>query len=143
VSSIWPHETETYKVPFYIDELRRVCDKHSWTVPLDTTGVKPRPRLSALSEEFDWDPVVYNSWRLDGDFKGVRPRYKVAHPSIFRFEYLVAHETFLSKITPFFKSQGTIEHLKATHLSKEDKEKSWTWCHTTYVKCLAPSLIDF
>jgi hypothetical protein len=142
VSSIWPHETGSSSVSFHIGELRKVCDKYSWTVPLDTTGVTPRPRLSPLSEEFDWDPVMHSSWRLEGNSKGVRPRYAFAHPSIFRFEYMLAHKAFLSKLLPFFRRQGTMEHMKANHLSEEDKMKSWTWCD--YYRLNAEChLIDF
>ena len=126
VANIWPHEETTPKSPFFLSASRCVCDRHSWVVPLDITGVEFRPRLSVASAEFSWDPVVYNSWRLVKD-AGLSMEYSTLASTILKYKYLVADSDLLLMFKDFFRSQGTLEHLKVSTLSERNKLKSWTW----------------
>lgn len=50
---------------FLLNEQRWVGDRHCWSIPLDTTGVTPRPVLSLSSEPFSWDPSTQNGWIME------------------------------------------------------------------------------
>lgn len=96
---------------FHPDDTRWVCDRHSWVLPLDTSDLQSRPRLSSTSEQFAWDPVVYNSWELIKYGKNMfklKEGFPIGHtdyPAV-RYEYLVDRGLF-STIHPSLKTRIT------------------------------------
>ncbi|KAG2062926.1 hypothetical protein BDR04DRAFT_954237, partial [Suillus decipiens] len=50
--------------PFFPNETRWVGDRRCWSISLDTSGVQTRPALSPSSQQFSWDPSLYNGWIL-------------------------------------------------------------------------------
>lgn len=147
ISGIWPHEIHTTRTSFYLNKMRWVNDKYSWVMPLDMKGVEPRPRLSAPSVDFSWDPEIHNSWNLamsttpteasDEDpyplLGKIVTRYKIINPTIFRYNYLVADDDLTRTLVEFAKDQGRLEHLKVRALSNNDRKKVWTWYVLYYI----------
>lgn len=124
-SEILAHQEETS--PFYLLDTRWLDDDKSWVVPLDMAGVQKRPPLSTTSPEFDWDPAVQNSWCLVQDVNTTMRHYEVKS-TVFRYNYMVADETFARELQDWCHSQGAREHAFTSALSKEQKRKAWTWC---------------
>lgn len=127
ISNIWPHEATTSKSSFHMEATRWVRDDHSWCIPLDTTGVKRRPRLSPRSDDISWDPVVHNSWSLIRRDNMLMDYYTLK-PTIFRYCYLVHERGLFDMLLDFFKDQGLMEHMKAVNLTPGQARDSWTWC---------------
>jgi hypothetical protein len=129
LSDLWLHETGA-QTTFYVDQERWVTDSFSWIVPLDMTGVEPRPCLSPISQPFSWDPIQHNSWVL------IRPEpsskmflsYHVLRPTLFRYTYLFASLNIIESLGDFLRIQGKLEHKKTALIPGRNKESSWTWC---------------
>ena len=129
-----PQEKKSRGAPFHGDVIRWVHDRHSWVVPLDTSELQPRPRLSPTSEYFAWDPVIYNSWKLVewlrpemmGSFhmsSGAPIGYR-AHGSVMRYEYLVIDSELCQTIASFLKHQMHKRSKAKRRSSAKQKELS-------------------
>ena len=133
ISAVWPHERATNRASFHVDATRWVADRYSWVVPLDTSELQPRPRLSPTSDYFAWDPVVYNSWRLEVaedhafEMVGGAAIGQSVCSTVVRYAYLVVDPGLFKTIATFLKTQGRLEHLKAERLSGDERERLWTW----------------
>ncbi|KAG0706494.1 hypothetical protein DFH29DRAFT_1076935 [Suillus ampliporus] len=112
--------------PFFPNKTWWVGDRHCWSIPLDTSGVKPRPALSQSSEQFPWDPSIHNGWIMsyeDSRVAGQKEPVMNAHlvmSTIFRYNYIFPNETLALAIRAWSISQGKLNHLT---LMRED----WTW----------------
>jgi hypothetical protein len=139
LSDLWPHDAAA-QTTFYMDRERWVTDSFSWIVPLDTTGVEPRPCISPVSQPFSWDPIEYNSWVL------IKPEkkdtmylsYHILRPTPFRYTYLFANRKVTESLAVFLRRQGRLEHKKTAMIPDDKKESSWTWCSSYNV--FAPNL---
>lgn len=104
-----PQEKRTGGAPFHCGVTRWVRDRHMWIVPLDTSDLQPRPRLSPTSDYFAWDPMVYNSWKLikcpDHNFE-LAEGFSIGRSDypVVRYEYLVDRGLFHT-ITSSLKEQ--------------------------------------
>ena len=130
ISNLWPHQYHTLGASFYVNKIRWVNDSFSWVVPLDTTGMEPRPRLSASSEALVGDPVVHNSWTLARDTTSskVYITYNIFRPTLFRYTYLVSDLELISNtMSEWLFQQGSLEHKKRRTIPEEFQASSWTW----------------
>jgi hypothetical protein len=130
IANIWPHELDSPRfASFCITKERWVKDPLSWVVPLDMTGVEPRPPLLPMSERFDWDPAVHNSWSIIKWTNGSKMfmAYHVLKPTIFRYAYLVSDLDLIVSMKTFLREQGSLEHGKSRFLTAAQKAASWTW----------------
>ncbi|KAG1748497.1 uncharacterized protein EDB91DRAFT_1334677 [Suillus paluster] len=112
--------------PFFANETRWVGDHRCWSIPLDTSGVKPRPVMSPSSEQFSWDPAIHNGWIMsysDSSDTGQKVPFMNAHlimTTIFRYNYIFPDEKLALIIRGWSRSQGNLNHRS---LTKPD----WTW----------------
>ena len=131
-----PQEKKARGAPFHGDVIRWVCDRHSWVVPLDTSDLQPRPRLSPTSEYFSWDPVIHNSWKLVerlvpgimGSFH-TTPGAAIGHRgygSVMRYEYLIFDSGLFLTVTSFLKQQMH-ERSEAERISSAKQKELSTW----------------
>jgi len=63
-STIWPHEEDTLQRLFKVYDLRRMGDRDSWVIPLDTTNITLRSPFTLSSPPFTEDPAIFSSWKL-------------------------------------------------------------------------------
>ncbi|KIK49276.1 hypothetical protein CY34DRAFT_310412 [Suillus luteus UH-Slu-Lm8-n1] len=110
---------------FLLNEKRWVGDRHCWSIPLDTTGVTPRPVLSLSSEPFLWDPSTQNGWIMEceGDSPSTyvpNMRTHLVMTTIFRYNYSLPDLKLAKEIRSWSLSQGSLNH---SLLSR----KNWTW----------------
>ncbi|KIJ15742.1 hypothetical protein PAXINDRAFT_114105 [Paxillus involutus ATCC 200175] len=113
------------KPPFMLDSARWVCDKHTWVLPLDMTGVKERLPLSPASAPLTCDPVRYNGWRLKPPellLKGYECSYSALQTTIFRYNYVIPDrdEELFRRLRIWANEQARLSH---SQLSKAD----WVW----------------
>ncbi|KAF8431606.1 hypothetical protein L210DRAFT_962180 [Boletus edulis BED1] len=109
--------------PFFLEQARWVCDKHTWILPLNQTGVKQRPLLSPASPPLTCDPVLYNGWRFKrrgGDDGGYQCHYYPLRTTLFRYNYAIADEALAFTIRDWARQQGLFSHGR---IPKED----WVW----------------
>lgn len=127
-TDLWPHDERNPKLAFYLGTLRTMGDKLSWVVPLDTTGVDMRPALTELSPVFQWDPVIYNSWRLARNrLDALTMAYRLIKSTVLRYNYMIEDTDYFDMIINFLETQGRAEHSKRSGLSEEEIESSITW----------------
>lgn len=107
--------------PFMLDQVRWVCDKHTWVVPLDQTGVKKRPPSSRTSAPLPCDPALFNGWRFTSDkTNGFDCHYYPVQSTVFRYNYAIPDEKLQLMIRGWVTQQGRYSH---EQFSKED----WVW----------------
>ena len=119
--------------PFLLGQVRWVSDKHTWTIPLDQTGVKPRPPLSQSSAPLTMDPVLLNGWKLKL-LKGIAVDgyecyYYPLSTTVFRYNYAIPDEFLCLEMRSWATLQGTHSHWQ---LAKED----WVWCVLSLARSL-------
>lgn len=126
-STIWPHEEDTLKPLFKVDVLRRMGDRDSWVIPLDTTNITLRSPFTLSSPPFTEDPAAFSSWELYERTSGqYRMAYHFLSSTILKYDYVNADPDFLAFMIPFFQKQGLLEHSKFRGLPDSDQE-AWTW----------------
>lgn len=110
---------------FLLNEKRWVGDRHCWSIPLDTTGVTPRPALSLSSERFSWDPSIQNGWRMEcegdsatGHVPAMRTHLVMA--TVFRYNYSLPDLELAKVIRCWSLSQGRLNHAELT-------KQNWIW----------------
>lgn len=108
------------KPPFVLHKERWVGDEHTWTVPLDTSGLTGRPATSLSSEPFAWDPVVHNGWILTNRSENYRALYYSVQATVFRYNYLFPVEKLVGSVRQWANAQGYHSHRQLTR-------ESWTW----------------
>ena len=121
--------------PFLLGQVRWVSDKHTWTIPLDQTGVKPRPPLSQSSAPLTMDPVLLNGWKLKL-LKGIAVDgyecyYYPLSTTVFRYNYAIPDEALCLTMRSWATQQGKHSH---TQVPKED----WVWCVLSLARSLWP-----
>lgn len=125
-STIWPHEKDTLQPLFKVDVLRRMGDRDSWVIPLDTTNITLRSPFTLSSPPFTDDPAAFSSWKLYGHISG---EYDMSHhflsSTILKYDYVNDDPGFLEVVIPFFRKQGLLEHSKFRGLPRD--EEAWTW----------------
>jgi hypothetical protein len=119
--------------PFLLNQVRWVADKHTWTLPLDQTGVKARPPLSRTSDPLTFDPVRFNGWQLKvcrgQDTNGYECHYYPVSTTVFRYNYAIPDEALSFTIRDWANHQGRYSH---TQVPKED----WIWCVFSVARAL-------
>lgn len=110
---------------FLLDEKRWVGDRHCWSIPLDTTGVTPRPQLSISSEHFSWDPSIENGWTMEcGGYSTAthvpKIRTHLVMITIFRYNYSYPDVKLAKAIRDWSLSQGQLNHTQLTR-------QNWIW----------------
>lgn len=111
-----------------LDIHRDLNDQHTWRLPLDTTGVSPRPQLTPTSEVMKEDPVVHNSWSLVlSTDTSLVVKYAVIKSTLFRYNYVMAEKNYMWHLVRFSREQGPFEHSKVEDLEDEEKLNHWTW----------------
>ena len=114
---------------FYVGQPRFVDDPRCWRLPLDTSGIQRRRRLSQTSEPFHWDPAVQNSWVLQispvTDY--ITPAFLVATSSVFRFKYLCGTRTAYDVLTMFGHTQSKIQWMIGKRFDAPTNDYSWSW----------------
>ena len=108
---------------FHVSQNRFVNDIRCWKVPLDTSNIQRRPRLSCTSETFDWDPALQNSWILHVNLATdrVTPAFRLAKSWVFRFEYMCCSTAAHDALTRFGYSQTEAQ------LKYGKRLNTWTW----------------
>ena len=126
LTNLWAHE---FTNSFHVDTNRWVTDSLSWVVPLDTTGLQLRPRLSPVSQPFFWDPVRYNSWMLTKPTRASKMyiAYHMLKPTLFRYTYMFADIKVIRSMGDFLVEQGRLEHAKMADIPEDEREDAWAW----------------
>lgn len=131
-STIWPHEEDTLEPIFKVYALRRMGDRDSWVIPLDTTNITLRSPFTLSSPPFKEDPAAFSSWKLDDHTLGqYRMAYHFLSSTILKYDYVNADRRFLEVMLPFFQKQGSLEHSKFRGLPKD--EEAWTWLRESLI----------
>ncbi|KAG1754581.1 hypothetical protein EDB19DRAFT_1667165 [Suillus lakei] len=117
--------TRPHKSPFLLNETRWVGDRYCWSIPLDTTGVTPRPELSLSSERFSWDPSIQNGWNMKFVRNSTATKVPKMHThlvmtTIFRYNYTFPDEKLARVIRDWSTSQGRLNHASLT-------KQNWMW----------------
>ncbi|KAG1891198.1 hypothetical protein F4604DRAFT_398097 [Suillus subluteus] len=125
VFAVFGPEHVTHPQLFLLNEKRWVGDRHCWSIPLDTTGVTPRPALSLSSECFSWDPSIQNGWIMEceGDsaaFHVPKMRTHLVMITVFRYNYCFSDEKLAKAIRDWSISQGQLNHGQLT-------KQNWIW----------------
>ena len=114
---------------FYVGQHRFVGDPRCWKLPLDTSTIRPRPRLSHTSEPFHWDPAIQNSWILQinpvTDY--ITPAFLLATSPAFRFKYLCGTRIAYDALTLFGNTQSNIQWRRGKRLNASTYDCSWSW----------------
>ena len=117
---------------FHLEQARWVTDKHTWALPLDQTGIPPRPPLSPTSAALTCDPALFNGWlfrvpsKYAGmDFKAYECHYYPLKTTLFRYNYAIPEERLQLYVRDWALQQGQLCHWQ---LAKED----WVWCVFLY-----------
>ncbi|KAF8550396.1 hypothetical protein OG21DRAFT_1514062, partial [Imleria badia] len=115
---------------FFLEQVRWVTDKRTWALPLDQTGVQPRPPLSPTSAALTCDPALFNGWRFrvpkkyEGmDFKAYECHYYPLKTTLFRYNYAIPEERLQLFVRDWALQQGKLCHWQ---IAKED----WIWFDT-------------
>ncbi|KAG1762103.1 hypothetical protein EV702DRAFT_1166062 [Suillus placidus] len=117
---------QPYESPFLPNVTRWVGDRHCWTVPLDTSGVKLRTALSPSSEQFSWDPSTQNGWTMltkpstRASLRIPEMDVNLIATTVFRYNYIVPSESLSLAIRDWANSQGKLYHEIVTR-------SNWTW----------------
>ncbi|KAH0828580.1 hypothetical protein J3R83DRAFT_2851 [Lanmaoa asiatica] len=115
------HPAESYFLP---NRERWVCDKHTWKLPLDQTGVKGRPPLSPASAPLLFDPVLINGWNLKlsngWEINGYECHSYPLQSTVFRYNYAIPNEGLLFTIRCWAHQQGKYSHGKVS-------KAGWVW----------------
>ncbi|KAG9314971.1 hypothetical protein JVU11DRAFT_4080 [Chiua virens] len=111
--------------PFVLKNRRWIGDKYTWVVPLDQTGVKPRPPLSPGSQPLKFDPVLCYGWQLQPVSQHeTQNTYEcktyTVQSTVFRYNYAFPDEKLANAIIHWTARQGKYCHL---YIDKED----WMW----------------
>lgn len=116
-----------YDSPFLPNVTRWVGDRHCWTIPLDTSGVKLRTALSPSSEHFSWDPSTQNGWKMltkpihsESSFSEPQMDADLIMTTIFRYNYMIPTKSLSLAIREWAFSQGALYHETVTR-------NDWTW----------------
>ncbi|KDQ51108.1 hypothetical protein JAAARDRAFT_211257 [Jaapia argillacea MUCL 33604] len=131
-ASLNPFEQRDGPPPFYLNTVRWVGDRQTWTMALDTTGIELPSPISVSSESFTWDPVAHNSWILTSNpsDRTCGTSYHIAKSTVLRYRYLVAEQPLLEQLIEFFITQGTLEFLKVPaheRIPSEGWRQRCTW----------------
>jgi hypothetical protein len=130
-STIWPHEEDTLQRLFKVYDLRRMGDRDSWVIPLDTTNITLRSPFTLSSPPFTEDPAIFSSWKLTestSESGQYRMAYHFLSSTILKYDYVNADRDFLLVMIPFFQKQGVLEHSKFRGLPKSNSDQeAWTW----------------
>jgi hypothetical protein len=136
VYAVFGPEHVTRSERYLLNEKRWVGDRHCWSIPLDTTGVTPRPALSLSSERFSWDPSIQNGWIMEceGDSPATlvpKMRTHLVMTTIFRYNYSLPDQKLAKEIRSWSLSQGQLNHVQLT-------KQNWIWCvHLNPNQCIA------
>ncbi|KAF8555533.1 hypothetical protein OG21DRAFT_1521682 [Imleria badia] len=114
---------------FFLEQVRWVTDKHTWSLPLDQTGVKERPPLSRTSAPLTCDPALFNGWLFkfhkheddEGwETKGYVCDYYPLKTTLFRYNYAIPDEALQLAIRDWAHQQGQVCH-------REVPKEDWVW----------------
>ncbi|KAF8550212.1 hypothetical protein OG21DRAFT_1514328 [Imleria badia] len=114
---------------FFLEQVRWVTDKHTWSLQLDQTGVKERPPLSRTSAPLTCDPALFNGWLFkfhkheddEGwETKGYVCDYYPLKTTLFRYNYAITDEALQLAIRDWAHQQGQVCH-------REVPKEDWVW----------------
>lgn len=99
---------------FFLEQERWVADKHTWTLPLDQTGVMERPPSSPTSAPLTCDPALFNGWQCrlpetheDGHaINGYECQYYPLKATLFRYNYAIPDEELQLTIREWAQRRG-------------------------------------
>ncbi|KAG1770282.1 hypothetical protein EV702DRAFT_1271103 [Suillus placidus] len=132
---------QPYESPFLPNVTRWVGDRHCWTVPLDTSGVKLRTALSPSSEQFSWDPSTQNGWTMltkpstRASLRIPEMDVNLIATTVFRYNYIVPSESLSLAIRDWANSQGKLYHEIVTR-------SNWTWFDAEIPRFRILSVVD-
>lgn len=122
----WPYRSRYNEVSarasLKIDQHRYVGDSACWVVNLNTDGVQLRTKLTPTSPIFTWDPVMENSWRMEGDGLYLYMKMCVVSMSLFRYCYTISHRDQLRMLENLYVDLGYYEDC-----TKAQDENHLTW----------------
>lgn len=117
---------------YVIDTQRRLTDRHTWRIELDTTGIALRQPITPTSPLINCDPVVHSSWCLQSSPNPHAMQYTVFRNYCLRYEYVASCRSQINHYQSYFGKQETLEKLKMNlgTLSDESEEAQnlITWC---------------
>ena len=114
---------------FALGQVRRVADRRTWTVPLDTSGLSLRSRLSPRSQRFQWDPVLYNTWTLSrsAEKQMVKARFHIVKSAVFRYTYLSTNVHVKKALLRYANAYRDLDWTMARTLREKQSANTWTW----------------
>ena len=114
---------------FRLGGARSVGDFMTWTVTLDTSNVHRRRRMSPRSQQFQWDPVLYNSWILSTMTNSmiVKPTFFIMKSAVFRYTYLCADKRTKTAFQAYADAYRDLDWRMARKLHEEQTSSTWTW----------------
>ena len=122
-------DLDTARDLFFINVPRGVGDRMTWVMPLDTSHLSRRSRLSPRSQGFQWDPVLYNSWTLSAspNTTTVTPTYHVVKSAIYRYTYLCEDRKVKRALQSYADSYRDLDWRMAKRLREKEGPNTWTW----------------
>ena len=114
---------------WFIDVKHHVGDSMTWTIPLDTTCISLRHRLSPSSLIFKWDPVRYNTWSLSSMASSgrVRPLFLIVRSAVLRYAYLAANESTFNTLKHRTDKFRNVLWKDSQRKKLTLRRSTWTW----------------
>jgi len=128
-----PRDVRSREPLFFFGEIRHVLDSHSWVISLEIDGIQLRSSPTQSSQAFTSDPSRYNSWILSNR-DTVHTRFFAVNSKLLKYNYLVAEESLLRKITIFLRK---LEDVQVESLNGDERERARTFLDNSY-----PSLCE-